>query len=156
MSELKKLPKFSLPASGDNMVDNSNLKASKYNVLYFYPKDNTPGCTNESIEFNDLLSEFNKLDCNVFGISADSVASHDKFVEKYGFNFLLLSDSEHALMKPLQVWGEKKNYGKVYEGIIRTTFLTDSEGNVLNVWRNVRAKGHAQKVLTYILDMSKQ
>ncbi|ASA77599.1 peroxiredoxin [Thermococcus sp. 5-4] len=119
----------------------------KWTVLYVYPKDNTPGCTTEAKEFTELLSEFERLGFQVVGVSKDSVKSHMKFKEKHGLKVRLLSDPEVKLIKALGAWGKKKRYGKAYEGVIRSTFIFDPNGEI--VWKklNVRAKGHAAKVL---------
>ena len=119
----------------------------KWTVLYVYPRDNTPGCTAEAKEFTELLPEFEKLGFQVIGVSKDSVKSHIKFKEKHGLRIRLLSDPEGELIKALRAWGKKKRYGKEYEGVIRSTFIFNPNGEV--VWKklNVRAKGHAAKVL---------
>ncbi|ASJ04701.1 peroxiredoxin [Thermococcus barossii] len=119
----------------------------KWTVLYVYPKDNTPGCTTEAKEFTELLPEFEKLGFQVVGVSKDSVKSHLRFKEKHGLRIKLLSDPEARLIKALGAWGKKKRYGKEYEGVIRSTFIFDPNGEI--VWKkiNVRAKGHAAKVL---------
>ena len=119
----------------------------KWTVLYVYPRDNTPGCTAEAKEFTELLPEFEKLGFQVIGVSKDSVKSHIKFKEKHGLRIRLLSDPEGELIKALGAWGKKKRYGKEYEGVIRSTFIFNPNGEV--VWKklNVRAKGHAAKVL---------
>lgn len=119
----------------------------KWTVLYVYPKDNTPGCTTEAKEFTELLPEFERLGFQVIGVSKDSVKSHMKFKEKHGLKVRLLSDPEVKLIKALGAWGKKKRYGKEYEGVIRSTFIFDPNGEI--VWKklNVRAKGHAAKVL---------
>jgi peroxiredoxin Q/BCP len=119
----------------------------KWTVLYVYPKDNTPGCTTEAKEFTELLPEFERLGFQVIGVSKDSVKSHMKFKEKHGLKVRLLSDPEVKLIKALGAWGKKKRYGKEYEGVIRSTFIFDPNGEI--VWKklNVRAKGHTAKVL---------
>lgn len=119
----------------------------KYLVLYFYPKDNTSGCTLEGVEFNKVLKTFEKLNCEVFGISKDSVASHKKFAEEYSFKFPLGSDKEIETCKKYGVYKEKSMYGKKSMGIERTTFLIDPKGVVVKVWRKVNVKGHVQEVL---------
>ena len=119
----------------------------KWTVLYVYPKDNTPGCTTEAKEFTELLPEFEKLGFQVIGVSKDSVKSHQRFKEKHGLKVKLLSDPNAELIRALGAWGKKKRYGKEYEGVIRSTFIFNPEGEI--VWKkiNVRAKGHAAKVL---------
>ncbi|NJE04664.1 peroxiredoxin [Thermococcus sp. M36] len=120
---------------------------SKWTVLYVYPKDNTPGCTTEAKEFTELLPEFEKLGFQVIGVSKDSVRSHRNFKEKHGLKIKLLSDPNAELIKALGAWGKKKRYGKEYEGVIRSTFIFNPNGEI--VWKkiNVRARGHAAKVL---------
>lgn len=115
-------------------------------VLYFYPKDNTSGCTQEACDFRD---NFNRLTPKsvVIGVSPDSIKSHMKFKEKQGLNFILLSDTEHALAEAFNVWGEKSMYGRKYFGIIRSTFILDETGNVVKEWRKVKIKGHVEEVL---------
>jgi peroxiredoxin Q/BCP len=119
----------------------------KWTVLYFYPKDNTPGCTTEAKEFTELIEEFEKLGVQIIGVSRDSPKSHKRFKEKHGLRVRLLSDPNAELHKALGAWGKKKRYGKEYEGVIRSTFILDPEGKI--AWKkiNVRAKGHAAKVL---------
>tara|TARA_Y100001935_G_C16962302_1_gene340041 strand:- start:16 stop:471 length:456 start_codon:yes stop_codon:yes gene_type:complete len=128
---------------------NYSLKNSigKYVILYFYPKDDTPGCTIETIDFNKLLSKFKKLDCEVYGISKDSIKSHQKFKKKYKIKFDLLADEEVKVLKKYKVWGKKKFMGREFMGTIRTTFLIDKTGKILKVWNNVKVKDHAQEVL---------
>ncbi|NJE10440.1 peroxiredoxin [Thermococcus sp. MAR1] len=128
-------------------VSLQEVLSGKWTVLYVYPKDNTPGCTTEAKEFTELLPEFEKLGFQVIGVSKDSVKSHMKFKEKHGLKVMLLSDPEAKLIRALGAWGKKKRYGKEYEGVIRSTFIFDPNGEI--VWKklNVRAKGHAAKVL---------
>jgi thioredoxin-dependent peroxiredoxin len=116
-------------------------------VLYFYPKDNTPGCTTEAIEFSSKLAEFQALNAQIIGISPDSIALHGKFITKYNLEIILLSDPEHQIADRYEVWQLKKFMGKEYMGIIRSTFLIDLTGNIAYVWSNVRVKDHAEKVL---------
>jgi thioredoxin-dependent peroxiredoxin len=127
-----------------------NDYAGKWVVLYFYPKDNTPGCTKESCSFNDNLSSVSEKNAVVFGVSADSVASHEKFATKYGFGFPLLSDPEKEVIEAYGVWQEKNNYGKKSMGIVRTTYLIDPDGNIAQVWRKVKVDGHTEQVLAAI------
>ena len=119
----------------------------KYVVLYFYPKDDTPGCTIETNEFNKLLPKFKKLECEVYGISKDNLKSHDKFRDKYKIKFDLLADEELKVLKKYKVWQKKKFMGKEFMGIVRTTYLLDKKGQILKVWNNVKAKDHALEVL---------
>ena len=116
-------------------------------ILYFYPKDLTPGCTTESIEFNDNLSKIKKLKANVVGVSRDKLSLHEKFIEKYGFKFPLISDPEEKLCKSLDVIKEKSLYGRKYMGVDRSTFIIDESGKILHAWRNVKVKGHVEEVI---------
>ena len=116
-------------------------------ILYFYPKDDTPGCTTEACDFRDNLSQLNSIGIRVVGVSPDSVNSHKKFKEKYNLNFTLLSDPDHSVASAYGAYGEKKMYGKTKMGIIRSTFLIDEEGRLQKAWYNVKAKGHVEKIL---------
>ena len=122
-------------------------------VLFFYPKDDTPGCTLENIDFTALLPEFEAHNTILVGCSADPVAKHAKFREKHDLKIILLSDEDHETMEAYGAWGEKKMYGKTFMGIKRTTFLIDENGKIAHIWRNVRAKGHAQKVLDKLIEL---
>jgi len=141
-----KAPNFEAPSTSN---DKYSLKSSigKYIVLYFYPKDDTPGCTIETNDFNKLISKFKKLDCEIYGISKDSIKSHEKFREKYKIKFDLLSDEDIKVLKKYKVWGKKKFMGREFMGIIRTTYLIDKKGKILKVWNNVKVKDHANEVL---------
>lgn len=139
-------PDFTLPATGGNDVTLSTLKGKNV-VLYFYPKDNTPGCTQESKDFRDLNQQFDTANTIVFGLSKDSLKSHDKFKTKYDFQFQLLADEEGKVLDLYQVWKEKSMYGKTFMGIERTTILVNTDGKIGNIWRKVKVKGHAQEVL---------
>ena len=119
----------------------------KWIVLYFYPKDNTPGCTTEAKEFSELIDEFEKLNAVVIGISPDSPKRHCNFIEKHDLKVLLLSDEEKKVIKESGAWGVKKMYGKEYEGVIRSTFIINPEGEIVKEYKKVKAKGHAAKVL---------
>ena len=127
----------------------------KYVVLYFYPKDDTPGCTIETIDFNKLLSKFKKLDCEIYGISKDSIKSHHKFIDKYKIKFDLLADEELKVLKKYKVWGKKKFMGREFMGTNRTTFLIDKKGKIIKIWENVKVKDHAKEVLETLKDISK-
>ena len=116
-------------------------------ILYFYPKDLTPGCTTESIEFNDNLSKIKKLKANVVGVSRDKLSLHEKFIAKHGFKFPLISDPEEKLCKSFDVIKEKSLYGRKYMGVDRSTFIIDESGKILHVWRNVKVKGHVEEVI---------
>ena len=144
----KKAPNFKLNSTSGKIVELSKLK-SKYIVLYFYPKDDTPGCTLETKDFNSLLSNFKKVKCEVFGISKDSLKSHKKFKEKYKVKFELLSDEDKKSIKAYKTWGKKKFMGKEFMGQIRSTFLI-KDNKILNEWRNVRVKDHAKEVLNFL------
>ncbi len=138
-------PEFTLTADDGNEVRLSGLRGNRV-VLYFYPKDDTPGCTTEACEFRDHLGRFDSEDVLVFGISPDAVESHRKFKEKYGLTFPLLADDDHAVAERYGVWKEKNMYGRKYWGVERTTFLIGEDGVVERVWKRVRPKGHAQSV----------
>ena len=137
---------FILPSTNKK---NFTLKDTlgKYVVLYFYPKDDTPGCTIETNEFNKLLPKFKKLQCEVYGISKDSLKSHDKFRDKYKIKFDLLADEELKVLKKYKVWKKKKFMGREFMGVVRTTYLLDKKGQILKIWNNVKAKDHAKEVL---------
>ncbi|MBD1109462.1 thioredoxin-dependent thiol peroxidase [Pelagibacterales bacterium SAG-MED50] len=144
---------FTLPST--NNV-NYSLKDSlgKFVVLYFYPKDDTPGCTIETNDFNNLLSKFKKLDCEVYGISKDNLKNHDKFRDKYKIKFDLLADEELKVLKKYKVWGKKKFMGREFMGIIRSTFLIDKKGKIKKIWKNVKVKDHAKEVLESLKSLS--
>ncbi|MDC0895740.1 thioredoxin-dependent thiol peroxidase [Candidatus Pelagibacter sp.] len=150
-----KAPDFKLPSTAK---DNYSLKDSvgKCVVIYFYPKDDTPGCTIETNDFNKLLSKFKKLDCEVYGISKDSLKSHDKFRDKYKIKFDLLADEELKVLKKYKVWGKKKFMGREFMGIIRTTFLINKHGKIIKIWKNVKVKDHAKEVLETLKNISKK
>ncbi len=116
-------------------------------ILYFYPKDNTPGCTTEACDFRDNLNTIASMGIQVAGVSPDSLSSHKKFREKYGLNFPLLSDPDKKVAEAFGAYGEKKMYGRITKGIIRSTFLIDEEGRLEKAWLNVKAKGHVEKIL---------
>lgn len=126
------------------------LTQSPKTLLYFYPKDDTPGCTLEAQDFTRLVSDFAKIGIQIIGVSKDSESSHEKFCNKYSLGIELISDESGELHEQFSVIGEKKNYGKVYIGVIRSTFLLDSTWKILQEWRNVKATGHAEKVLREI------
>ena len=149
-----KASNFTLPSTSQN---NYSLKNSigKYVVLYFYPKDDTPGCTIETNDFNKLLPKFKKLDCEIYGISKDSLKTHDKFRAKYKIKFSLLADEEIKVLKKYKVWGKKKFLGREFMGIIRTTFLIDKKGRIIRIWQNVKVKEHAKEVLETLKNYQK-
>jgi peroxiredoxin Q/BCP len=124
--------------------------ADEYLVLYFYPKDDTPGCTNEGMQFRDAAKAFGKKKARIVGVSRDSVASHQKFKAKYDLPFTLLADTDQALCDAFDVIGEKNMYGKKVKGVIRSTFLIDAKGAILKVWPKVKVDGHVAEVLASI------
>lgn len=136
---------FELANQDGKQVSSRDLSGKKY-VMFFYPKAMTPGCTAESCDFRDSYSEFSDAGYDVIGVSPDPPERNLKFKEKEDLNFDLLSDEDHVLAESLGAWGEKKNYGKVYEGLIRSTFVVDESGKVEKAYRNVRAKGHVDRV----------
>ncbi|HUF75206.1 MAG TPA: thioredoxin-dependent thiol peroxidase [Longimicrobiales bacterium] len=142
VEEGRPAPDFTLPSDEGDEVTLSDLRGKKV-VLYFYPKDDTPGCTIQACDFRDAAPSFEGVDAVVLGVSADSVTSHRKFREKYGLNFPLLADEGHEVSEAYGVWKEKSMYGRKLMGIERSTFLIDEEGNVERVWRKVSPKGHA-------------
>ena len=119
----------------------------KFIVLYFYPKNDTPGCTLEANDFNKLLPKFKKLDCEIYGVSKDNLKSHSKFKDKNKIKFDLLADEELKVLKKYKVWGKKKFMGREFMGTIRSTFLIDKKGQVLKTWKNIKVKDHAKEVL---------
>ena len=149
-----KAPVLSTPSTSKK---NYSLKDSfgKYVVLYFYPKDNTPGCTIETNDFNKLLTNFKKLDCEVYGISKDSLESHFKFKDKYKIKFDLLSDENLKILKKFKVWGKKKFMGREFMGTIRSTYLIDKKGIIIKAWDNVKVKDHAKEVLETLKSITK-
>jgi peroxiredoxin Q/BCP len=141
-----KAPDFTLPTEGGGRIKLSALKGRNV-VVYFYPKDDTPGCTKEACGFNDALASFGKADAEIVGISRDSVASHDKFVRKYGLKFHLGADEDGKVCEAYGAWVEKSMYGRKYMGIERSTFLVDAKGVIRGVWRKVKVPGHVEEVL---------
>ncbi len=138
-------PDFTLPSDGGADVSLSSFQGRRV-VLYFYPKDDTSGCTAEACEMRDALLRFEGANAVVLGVSPDSVASHRRFRDKYGLNFPLLADEDHAVAEAYGVWVEKKMYGRQYMGIERSTFLIGEDGTILEAWRKVKAAGHAEVV----------
>lgn len=145
----KKVPNFKIPSSSGNEFSLTSKKGKKI-VLYFYPKDSTPGCTTEGIEFNEMLSQFKKQNAEVYGISRDSLKSHDKFICKYDFKFDLLSDEDEEVCKLFDVIKEKNMYGKKVLGIERSTFVIDEDQKLVGEFRKVKAEGHAAEILKFI------
>ena len=146
-----KAPEFTLPDKDGNKVSLSDFAGKKI-VLYFYPKDNTPGCTRQACAFAKAYEAFKKDDIVVIGISRDSAASHQKFAEKYELPFVLLSDPELRAIEPYGVWQEKKLYGKVSMGVVRTTFIIDENGNVEKVMPKVKPDTNAAEILEYLAE----
>jgi peroxiredoxin Q/BCP len=149
---------MSMPTAGDlapevalpddhGVVHTLAERRGSWTVVYFYPKDDTPGCTTEACGFRDLHGELDGLDAQIWGISPDGAGSHAAFRARYGLPFTLLSDEDHAAAEAYGAWGEKTNYGKTYMGIIRSSFLVDPDGKVAKAWPSVKADGHAEQVL---------
>ena len=147
IKENSKAPNFKLPSSNNKNFE-INKSLDQYLVIYFYPRDNTPGCTSEAKDFTKLYKEFKKLNCDIFGISKDSVDSHKKFISKFKIPFQLLSDEKITALKKYGAWGEKSMYGKKFMGIKRTTFLINQKGKIIKIWNNVKVKDHAKEVLS--------
>lgn len=145
----EKAPDFTLPASNGKEVTLSDFKGKNI-VLYFYPKDMTPGCTTQACDFRDKHEEFQDLDAVILGVSTDPLARHEKFIDKYGLPFLLLADEDHKAAELFGVWKLKKNFGKEYMGIERSTFILDKEGTLVKEYRKVKVKEHIEEVLNYI------
>lgn len=139
-------PDFTLPRDGGGEITLSALRPQKV-VLYFYPKDDTPGCTKEACAFRDRQADLTKFGAKVFGVSPDDVASHVKFRDKYELNFPLLADPDHKVAEKYGAWREKNMYGKKSMGIQRSTFLIDADGKIAKVWKRVQVDGHDQQVL---------
>ena len=154
IKENTKAPIFKLPSTNKKEY---SLKDSigNYVIIYFYPKDDTPGCTIETNDFNKLLPKFKKLNCEILGISKDNLKSHNKFKDKYKIKFDLLADEELKVLKKYKVWGKKKFMGREFMGIIRSTYLIDKKGKILKVWDNVKVKDHANEVLKTLQNIEK-
>ncbi len=148
----KKAPAFSLPADSGKKVKLSDFAGSPV-VLYFYPRDNTPGCTKQACAFRDRNEELAALGAKVVGISTDSVASHEKFRDKFELNFPLLADEDHAVAEKYGAWREKNMYGKKSMGIQRSTFLIDAAGRIAKVWKSVKVDGHDDQVLVAVKEL---
>ena len=147
----KKAPNFKLQGTSNEIIELNMLK-SKFIVLYFYPKDDTPGCTLETKDFNLLLSKFKKNNCSIFGISKDDLKSHFKFKNKYRVKFDLLADEKKEAIKAYKVWGKKKFLGREFMGLIRSTFLIKDK-KIIKEWRSVKVKDHAKEVLNFIEEL---
>lgn len=146
LSEGDMAPDFSLASDGGDTVRLADLRGRRV-VLYFYPKDDTSGCTKEACGFRDALPEFDARGAVVLGVSPDDVDSHEKFRDKYDLNFPLLADPDHSVAKAYGAWGEKKLYGREYEGILRSTFVIDPDGRIEKIYRKVKPAGHADEIL---------
>ncbi|MGQ4833922.1 MAG: thioredoxin-dependent thiol peroxidase [Candidatus Asgardarchaeia archaeon] len=138
-------PDFCLPNQDEKQTCLKDFRG-KWVILYFYPKDNTSGCTREAIDFTEHLNEFTELNAVVLGISPDSVKSHQRFIEKHGLKVTLLSDLEHKVLEAYGVWQLKKMYGREYYGVVRSTFIIDPNGKIAHIWRKVKVKGHVDEV----------
>ncbi len=139
-------PTFAAATDGEGQLDLASLKGRKV-VLYFYPKDDTSGCTKEACGFRDAMPDFSKVDAEILGVSKDSVKSHDKFKAKYDLPFSLVSDEDGSICEKYGVWVEKSMYGRKYMGIERSTFLIDEQGVIQGAWRKVKVPGHVEEVL---------
>ena len=147
-------PEFdALPLSRGEVEELSSaaLRGKRY-ILYFYPKDDTPGCTTQACDFRDQRAAFAEAGYEIYGVSPDSLKRHERFQDKYQLPFPLVSDPEHTLAERFGVWREKKNYGRVYFGIVRSTFVIDEEGTLLHCLDNVRAKGHVERLLALLAE----
>ena len=146
LKEKAKAPDIKL-SSTNSAIYNLKNSFGNFVIIYFYPKDDTPGCALETNDFNKLLPHFKKLNCEVYGISKDSIDSHNKFKKKYKIKFDLLSDLDKKALKNYKVWRKKKFMGREFIGVIRSTFLIDKNGRILKIWDNVKVKDHAKEVL---------
>ncbi|MCA9733381.1 thioredoxin-dependent thiol peroxidase [candidate division KSB1 bacterium] len=138
---------FTLSSDKGEKITLSSFTGKSNVILYFYPKDDTPGCTTEACDFRDNFASINKKGTVVLGVSPDDIQSHQKFISKQNLNFTLLSDPDHKVAEMYGAWGEKKNYGRVYEGLIRSTFIIGKDGLIKEAFYNVKATGHVQKVV---------
>jgi peroxiredoxin len=161
ITEGARAPQFTLPAvnvekigmKGDTIAL-KDFKGDRVVVLYFYPRDNTKGCTTEAVGFRDLKGQFTRNDAVILGVSTDDIESHEKFVEKQRLNFPLLSDEDATVVEKYGVWREKKMYGKTFMGIVRSTFVIDTKGKIAKIWPKVSPDGHAEEVLEFVKEMS--
>jgi peroxiredoxin Q/BCP len=142
-----KAPDFTLQSDAGKDVSLSQFIGKKEVILYFYPKDNTTGCTKEACSFRDSISAFGNKNAEVLGVSPDSVKSHQNFIQKQNLNFTLLSDPDHQVAEAYGAWGEKSMYGKKYMGILRTTFVIGKDGKIKNIFERVKPEGHAEEIL---------
>jgi peroxiredoxin Q/BCP len=146
------IPTFVLPLSDDTLLNSKELKKKLY-IIYFYPKDNTPGCTNEAKDFSSFVEKFKKLDVDVIGVSKDSIKKHLNFIEKQSLKIKLASDETGEVIESFGVWVEKEMYGRSYMGIERSTFIVSRNGKILEVFRKVKVKNHAQLVLERVQEI---
>ena len=146
LDEGQKAPNFNLPGDGGETIKLSSFKGQPV-VVYFYPKDDTPGCTKEAIAFSELIGDFEAAGAAVIGISPDGAQKHDKFIAKHGLKVRLAADEENKTAEAYGVWVEKSMYGKTYMGVERSTFLVDPKGKIARIWRKVKVPGHAEAVL---------
>ncbi|AOV06847.1 thioredoxin-dependent thiol peroxidase [Sporosarcina ureilytica] len=151
--EGKKAPFFSLRNENGELVSLEDFANEKYVVLYFYPKDSTPGCTTQACDFRDNYEDFSKLNAVILGVSPDNEASHQKFIGKHGLPFSLLIDDEHEVAEQYGVWKLKKMFGREFMGIERSTFLINPQGDVVKEWRKVRVKGHIDEALETLTEI---
>ena len=151
MKEKELAPNFKIPSSNNKEFELKKNK-NKFLVIYFYPRDNTPGCTNEAKDFSKLYKKFKKLNCEIVGISKDSIESHKKFISKFKIPFQLLSDEKIITLKKYKAWGEKSMYGKKFMGIKRTTILINTKGKIIKIWNNVKVTDHAKEVFGFLKD----
>lgn len=147
-------PQFSLPNENGEVLSLSDFEGKKYVIVYFYPKDATPGCTTQACDFRDAYEDFSNLNAVILGISPDNEASHQRFIDKQGLPFSLLVDDKHEVAEKYGVWQLKKNFGKEYMGIERSTFLIDPTGTVVKEWRKVKVKGHIEEALATLQQLT--
>ena len=152
IKENSKAPEFELKNANGDIVKLADFSGRPF-ILYFYPKDDTPGCTTEACNFRDDFSRFRELGIEIVGVSPDSIKSHQKFTEKYKLPFTLLSDEDHKTAEKYEVWGPKKFMGKEYEGILRTTFLIDKNGKIVKVFKGVKPANHSKEVLSAVNEL---
>ena len=152
MKEKELAPNFKIRSSNNKEFELKKNK-NKFLIIYFYPRDHTPGCTNEAKDFSKLYKEFKKLNCEIFGISKDSVESHKKFINKFKIPFQLLSDEKIVALKKYGAWGEKSMYGKKFMGIKRKTVLINLKGKIIKIWNNVKVKDHAKEILSCLKEV---
>ena len=148
----EKAPDFATPNQNGDIRNLKNFEG-KWFVIYFYPRDDTPGCTVEAKEFTDLNQKFEKQECVIVGVSPDNEAKHCKFIEKHELNIELLADTDKTMLADYGVWQEKSMYGKTYMGVVRTTYLINSDGNIAEAWTKVKAKGHAEAVFERLVEL---